>query len=302
MLKTKAFSIYEKLKNSGIEFPTTFEASNGWTISEESESADKAAIESLYFCLGPNKTLASKSDTAKGYKKDKSCLTILLCYNASGTQKFKLFVIGKSAYPKLHIQVLIANIKLEFLPSNTTSIDEIESGKSIEPINIKEAIYMISDAWKQVLLSTIVHYWKKTKIFPLEINLTTDTSNNNDINELEQLLEELEMSYDYIKLSAEEYVEVDKHLQIIDIPTEESIVQNILKEQGLINDEDSNNEADNEEEEKIIDDLVLYNKEKKALVVAKKYLKQSQFATKNNIYLLQQIIKKAESFYQSKLK
>ncbi|CAG8671576.1 9264_t:CDS:2, partial [Cetraspora pellucida] len=320
MLKTKALSIYEQLKNSGIEFLTTFEAFNSWvsgfqrrfdislkTISEESKLADKAAIESLYFHLEPNKTLASKSDTAKEYKKDKSHLTILLCYNVLGTQKFKLFVIDKSACPKcikytnmskLPLTILLAdncnaysspklqNIKLEFLPPNTTSviqpcnagiiknfkvnyhkllvtkwINEVENGKSIEPINIKEAIYMISDAWKQ------------------------------------QLLEELEMSYDYIKLSAEKYVEVDKHLQIMDIPTEESIVQDILKEQDLINDEDSNNEANNEEEEEIINDLVSYNEEKKALKVAKKYLEQSQFATKDDIYLLQQIIKKAESFY-----
>ncbi|CAG8713182.1 3332_t:CDS:1, partial [Cetraspora pellucida] len=147
-----------------------------------------------------------------------------------------------------------------------------ESKKSIEPINIKVAIYMISDTWKQVLLSTIVHCWKKTKILPLEINLTTNTSNNNDIDELEQLLEELEMSYNYIKLSAKEYIEVDKHLQIMDIPTEEFVVQDILKEQGLINDEDSNNEADDKEEEEIIDDLVSYNEGKKTLEVAKKYL------------------------------
>ncbi|CAG8798193.1 11211_t:CDS:2, partial [Racocetra fulgida] len=58
MLKTKALSIYEQLKNSGVEFPTTFEASNGWvyrfqrrfdisskTISGESASADQVAIE-----------------------------------------------------------------------------------------------------------------------------------------------------------------------------------------------------------------------------------------------------------------
>ena len=59
MLKTKALSIYEQLKNSSMEFSTTFEASNGWvsgfqqkfgisskTISGESEFADKATIES----------------------------------------------------------------------------------------------------------------------------------------------------------------------------------------------------------------------------------------------------------------
>ncbi|CAG8711501.1 19470_t:CDS:2 [Cetraspora pellucida] len=285
MLKTKALSIYEQLKNSGMKFPTTFEASNELLNNYHSNNILNADETGLYFYLGPNKTLVSKSDTAKGYKKDKSCLTILLCCNASGTQKFKPFVIGKSAHSKYsqvnqptilladncsaHSSPKLQNIKLEFLSPNTISviqpcdagiiknfkvnyhkllvtkwIDEVESGKSIKPINIKKAIYMIYDAWKQVLLSTIVHCWKKTKIHLLEINLITDTSNNNDIDELEQLLEELEMSYDYIKLSAEEYVEVNKHLQIIDIPTEESVVQDILKEQSLINDEDLNNKAD----------------------------------------------------------
>ncbi|CAG8575167.1 19113_t:CDS:2 [Cetraspora pellucida] len=82
------------------------------------------------------------------------------------------------------------------------------------------------------------------------------------MNKLENVLEELEMSYNCIKLSTEEYVNVDDKLQIINTSTEESVVRDILKEQ-----------------------------------VVKKYLKQSQFATEDDIYLLQQIIKKAESFY-----
>ncbi|CAG8761021.1 9337_t:CDS:2, partial [Cetraspora pellucida] len=77
ILKTKALSIYERLKDGGVEFPSTFNASNGWvfgfqqrfgisskTISGESESADKAAVES-----------------------------------GRRTRKFKPFVIGKSARP-----------------------------------------------------------------------------------------------------------------------------------------------------------------------------------------------------------
>ncbi|CAG8534848.1 3736_t:CDS:2, partial [Cetraspora pellucida] len=199
-----------------------------------------------------------------------------------------------------HSSPRLQNIKLEFLPPHTTSviqpcdagiiknfkanyrkllvkkwIDDIESGKSFEPINVKEAIYLISDAWKQVSLMTIVNCWNKTKILPLEMDLTAETSDNNDIDELEQVLEELEMSYDCIKLSAEEYINVDEELQTMDTPTEESVVRDILKEQGL---------------------------GKIALEVAKKYLEQSQFATEDDIYLLRQIIKKAESYYQSSLK
>ncbi|CAG8835978.1 27242_t:CDS:1, partial [Racocetra persica] len=149
------------------------------------------------------------------------------------------------------------------------------NGKSIEPINIKEAIYLISDMWKQVMHSMIVHYWNKTKILPLEMNVAADTSDVNDINDLEQLLEELKMPYNCTKLSAEEYVNVNKEVQTMDTPTKESIVKEVLKEQGLIDNDDSDSE--DEAEEEVIDDLVTYNEGKGALEVTKKYLKQSQF-------------------------
>jgi hypothetical protein len=413
MLKTKALSIYEQLKNGGIEFPSVFEASNGWvfgfqrrfgisskTITGESESADKVAAENgrcyfqellknyhpdnilnadetgLYFRLGPDKTLASKSDMAKGFKKDKQRLTILLCCNASGTRKFKPFVIGKSARPQCmkrvnmstlpvnysnnatawmtekkwecwlkwlddqlnqptilvvdncsaHSSPKLRNIKLEFLPPHTTSIiqpcdagiiknfkvhyrkslikkwiDDVENGKQIEPINIKEVIYMISDAWKQVSLTTIANCWNKTKILPLEENLLANTSDDNDdMRELEQALEEIEMPHNSIKLSAIEYVNVDENVQTMDISTEESVVKDILKAQGLIDNE--NSDIDDEDEEEVVDDPVSYNEGKKALEISRKYLEQSSFATEDDIYLLRQIIKKAESFYRSSLK
>ncbi|CAG8708602.1 14758_t:CDS:2, partial [Cetraspora pellucida] len=240
MLKTKALSIYEQLKNSSMEFPTTFEASNGW------------------------------EDWLKWLDSQVNQSTILLTDNCSAHSS-----------PKLQ------NIKLEFLLPNTTSVIQPCDASIIKNFKVN---------YRKLLVTKWIDE-KKTKILLLEINLTTDTSNNNDIDELEQLLEELEMSYDYIKLSAEEYVEVDKHLQIMNIQTEESIVQDILKEQGLINNKNSNNKADDEKEKEIIDNLVSYNKGKKALEVVKKYLEQSQFATEDDIYLLRQIIKKAESFY-----
>ena len=49
----------------------------------------------LFFRLGPNKTLATKSDRAKGIKKDKERITVLLCCNSTGTKKVKPFVIGR---------------------------------------------------------------------------------------------------------------------------------------------------------------------------------------------------------------
>ncbi|CAG8708454.1 3010_t:CDS:2, partial [Racocetra fulgida] len=223
MLKTKSLSIYEQLKNGGIEFSTIFEASNGWvykfqqqfdisskTISGESASADQVTIE-----------------------------------NCQVKQPTILIVDNCNAYSSPKLQ----NIKVEFLPPNTTSV--------IQPCDA-----------------------------------AVDTSNVNDINDLNQLLEKLEMPYNCTKLLAKEYVNVDKEVQTIDTPTKESIVKEVLKEQGLIDNDNSNSE--DEAEEEVIDDLITYNEGKGALEVAKKYLEQSQFATENDIYLLRQIIKKAE--------
>ncbi|CAG8811787.1 15167_t:CDS:1, partial [Racocetra fulgida] len=74
---------------------------------------------------------------------------------------------------------------------------------------------------------------------------------------------ELEMPYNCTKLSAEEYVNMDKKVQTMDTPTEESIVKEVLKEQGLIDNNDSDSE--DEAEEEVIDDLVTYNEGKEAL-------------------------------------
>ena len=50
---------------------------------------------SLFFRMTPNQTLATKP--VKGKKKDKDQITVLLCTNATGTDKFKSLVIRKSA-------------------------------------------------------------------------------------------------------------------------------------------------------------------------------------------------------------
>ncbi|CAG8769568.1 16963_t:CDS:2 [Cetraspora pellucida] len=96
------------------------------------------------------------------------------------------------------------------------------------------------------------------KILLLEIDLTNKTGNNN-MDEHKNVLEKLEILYDCIKLSAEEYVNVDNKLQIMDTLTKESVIRDIFKEQGL---------------------------GKMALEVVKKYFEQLQFATEDDIYLL----------------
>ncbi|CAG8700201.1 16265_t:CDS:2 [Cetraspora pellucida] len=68
------------------------------------------------------------------------------------------------------------------------------------------------------------------KILPLKIDLTNETGNN-DMDKLKDMLKELEMSYNCIKLLAEKYVNMDDKLQMMDILTKESVIRDILKEQ-----------------------------------------------------------------------
>jgi len=51
----------------------------------------------LFYKLGPNYTLAS--NTMKGTKKSKEKITVALSVNATGTEKLKPFVIGKTMRP-----------------------------------------------------------------------------------------------------------------------------------------------------------------------------------------------------------
>ena len=150
VLKAKAVEFYNKAKEPGVQLPN-FEASNGWLdkfqkrynisskiITGESESACLDQVENgrkklqeliaafnlenvynadetgLFFRLGPNKTLATKNDRAKGTKKDKERITVLLCCNATGTKKLKPFVIGKSRNPRCFNKINLATLPVAY--------------------------------------------------------------------------------------------------------------------------------------------------------------------------------------------
>ena len=150
ILKNKAIEFYNRAKENGAQLPN-FEASNGWLekfqnrydisskcITGESESACLDQVENgrkllqdiiatfnlesvynadetgLFFRLGPNRTLASRNDKAKGIKKDKERVTVLLCCNATGTKKLKPFVIGKFKNPRCFKNVNLATLPVRY--------------------------------------------------------------------------------------------------------------------------------------------------------------------------------------------
>lgn len=137
--------------NSKMNGDASFTASQGWlgkwkarhgirqlTVSGESLSGNKTASEDykkkikeiigqehlspeqiynadetgLFYKMMPGKTLASKiDDAAKGYKKNKDRITLLVCSNATGRHKLPLLLIGKSAKPRA-----FKNVNMESLP------------------------------------------------------------------------------------------------------------------------------------------------------------------------------------------
>ena len=404
MLRVKALHFYNEARNKGVYF-SNFEASQGWLenfqerynisskhIHGESESADLEQVNKgreslqellighdlndiynadetgLFFRLGPDQTLATKSDNAKGFKKDKERITVLLCCNASGTRKVLPFVLGKAKKPHCFKNINMNNLPVKyssnkkawmtmekwnewlkwfdqtlnkksvllvdncpshtngsqlglrflqivFLPPNTTShiqpcdagiirnfkanyrnvlvqkmIQNLDVGKEIKKINIKEAIDMLSDAWDSVKQETIVNYWKHTNILPLtnippQITMDDDTV----ITELESSLKTLSTSTS-ITMKVEEYIKIDDNLTTSELLTDDDILEGILLAEGITNPSQTSIEEDtsNEEEEPKIS----HQDGKKSIEIAKKFLEQSDFATREDIKYINNIIKR----------
>ena len=62
--------------------------------------------------MTPNQTLATKP--VKGKKKDKEQITVLLCTNATGTDKLQPLVIGKSANPRCFKNIRKENLGVKY--------------------------------------------------------------------------------------------------------------------------------------------------------------------------------------------
>ena len=67
-------------------------------------------------------------------------------------------------------------------------IDTIDEGKELEHLNLKQAIYFVRDAWKEVKLVTIAH----TNILPIPQHQSTLSSTTSQVSGQSDDVEELE--------------------------------------------------------------------------------------------------------------
>ena len=68
----------------------------------------------LFYRMPPNRTLAQQSENVKGVKRSKSRVTALVCCNASGTDKRKMLLIGKSKNPHCFKNVNMNNVNCRY--------------------------------------------------------------------------------------------------------------------------------------------------------------------------------------------
>ncbi|CAG8707726.1 20099_t:CDS:2 [Dentiscutata erythropus] len=116
--------------------------------------------------LEPDTTLATKR--LKGKKKDLERLTLALCANADGTDKIKIFVIGKSPNPRCFKGVNRNGLGVKYDASRKAWMTTILFQKWLkefdlkmagpekdEKMNVLDAIRFIARAWREVTPETI---------------------------------------------------------------------------------------------------------------------------------------------------
>ena len=278
----------------------------------------------LYWKALPSKTLASRTESkAPGYKVSKERVTILACANATGDNKLRLTMVGKSRNPralknvshsvlpvrytnqtnawmdmklfedwffqefipsvkkysherKLEEKALLlldnapahpstdvlqsedGTIKCLFLPPNTTSLvqpmdqsvlenmkrryrkellkklllaDDSTTAESEvgviafwKSLTIKDAMYMVSDAWNYITDANIRASWNKLLGGDMP---ATSTDEANPVPEMLQALACLEKNTDYEEADVEEWLQIDASDPGYAILSDDEIVQRV---------------------------------------------------------------------------
>jgi DDE superfamily endonuclease len=213
----------------------------------------------------------------------------------------------------------LKNLKIEFLPPNTTSqiqpcdagiirtfksyyrnalvtkwIRELNDGQAINKLNLKEAIELIADAWDNVKQSTINNCWQNTGILPTET--ASINANEMEIDEIDEAMANLILALDNLRLAdplvnitADEYVNVDNGLVNTQLLTEDEIFEEFLIAEGVLQQVHVEENSSDEEE-----DAISVQMGREALELAKKFLEQREFTTESDIRYIRNIIRRLD--------
>ena len=96
-------------------------------------------------------------------------------------------------------------------------------------------------------------------------------------------------------MTAEEYVNIDHKIQLYEEPTDETIIQTVLIEEGIQNEITESGDDDDDEIP-----IISHKKGKEAFNTFKQYFEQLDSATAEDILLLNKLMKKAEKEHYSK--
>lgn len=217
----------------------------------------------LWYRMLPNKTYAGRDDACKGAKESKLRLTVLIGANATGTDKLKPLVIGKSKNPRcfknkkhlipvtwrwntaawmtaeifeswlndlndrmvverrkilmlvdnapVHPDIELSNVRVAFLPANTTSVTQACDAGIIKDVKAKfriklmekvvammdseatavqlancitvlDAVEWLNEAWKAVKSETIANCFQKVGIKKrAAVEIEISVSNDSDV-------------------------------------------------------------------------------------------------------------------------
>lgn len=115
----------------------------------------------LFFRMTPNQTLATKP--VKGKRKDKERITILLCTNATGTDKLKPLVIGKSANPRCLKNVRRENLGVKYEANKKAWMTSDIFGRWIRSLNStnrlkrRKILVLVDNATSHVVNEELEH-------------------------------------------------------------------------------------------------------------------------------------------------
>lgn len=124
--------------------------------------------------------------------------------------------------------------------------------KNLVPINVKEAIDFIGDAWNSINQLTIKRCWKHVGILPTnvlcQVNLD-GVSNVDTFDDLSSLLDELNQLDNEMDMNCEDNLNVDSSCETFEVPKEDNIIREVLVENDI--EPSSSNQNEDEEDDEI---------------------------------------------------